>query len=140
MNGLSNVAVGIIRVDPPTMGSNGSAKERQNGNGISTRISGEKAKGLQEGLVLYPVPSSGMLNVRGLDLFRKAKLTIVDQSGRQLNSFHWLNAGDGAGEMQLNLDGYASGLYFLHIIDSDFDYMDDLREKSSVRVMRFQIR
>jgi hypothetical protein len=140
MNGLSNVAVGIIRVDPPTMGSNGSAKERQNGNGISTRISGEKAKGLQEGLVLYPVPSSGMLNVRGLDLFRKAKLTIVDQSGRQLNSFHWLNAGDGAGEMQLNLDGYASGLYFLHIIDSDFDYMDDLREKSSIQVMRFQIR
>lgn len=140
MNGLGNVALGIIKVDPPAMGSTGSAKERQDGNGISSRISGEKAKGLQEGLVLYPVPSSGMLNVRGLDLFGKAKLTIVDQSGRQLDSFQRLNVGDGAGEMQLNLDGYAPGLYFLHIVDADFDYMDDLREKSSVRVMRFQIR
>jgi hypothetical protein len=95
---------------------------------------------MQQGLVLYPVPSSGILNVRGLEIFRKAKLTILDQSGRQLNSFQWLNTGDGAGEMRLNLDGYASGLYFLHIVDSDFDYLDDLRERSSVRVMRFQIR
>jgi hypothetical protein len=140
MNGLGNVALGNIKVDPPTMGSTGGAKERQNDNGVSSRIVGETAKAIQQGLVLYPVPSSGMLNVRGLEIFRKAKLTIVDQSGRQLNSFQWLNAGDVAGEMQLNLDGYASGLYFLHIVDSDFDYMDDLREKSSVRVMRFQIR
>lgn len=140
MNGLGNVALGNIKVDPPTMGSTGGAKERQNDNGVSSRIAGETAKTMQQGLVLYPVPSSGILNVRGLEIFRKAKLTILDQSGRQLNSFQWLNAGDGAGEMRLNLDGYASGLYFLHIVDSDFDYMDDLREKSSVRVMRFQIR
>ena len=140
MNGLGNVALGNIKVDPPTMGSTGGAKERQNDNGVSSRIVGETAKTIQQGLVLYPVPSSGIMNVRGLEIFRKAKLTIVDQSGRQLNSFQWLNSGDGAGEMQLNLDGYASGLYFLHIVDSDLDYMDDLREKSSVRVMRFQIR
>lgn len=140
MNGLGNVALGNIKVDPPTMGSTGGAKERQNDNGVSSRTAGETAKTMQQGLVLYPVPSSGILNVRGLEIFRKAKLTILDQSGRQLNSFQWLNAGDGAGEMRLNLDGYASGLYFLHIVDSDFDYMDDLREKSSVRVMRFQIR
>jgi hypothetical protein len=140
MNGLGNVALGNIKVDPPTMGSTGGAKERQNDNGVSSRISGETAKTMQQGLVLYPVPSSGMLNVRGLEIFRKAKLTIHDQSGRQLNAYQWLNTGDVAGEMRLNLEGYASGLYFLHIVDSDFDYLDDLREKSSVRVMRFQIR
>jgi hypothetical protein len=140
MNGLGNVALGNIKVDPPTMGSTGGAKERQNDNGVSSRIAGETAKTMQQGLVLYPVPSSGILNVRGLEIFRKAKLTILDQSGRQLNAYQWLNTGDVAGEMRLNLEGYASGLYFLHIVDSDFDYLDDLREKSSVRVMRFQIR
>ena len=140
MNGLGNVALGNIKVDPPTMGSTGGAKERQNDNGVSSRIAGQTAKTMQQGLVLYPVPSSGILNVRGLEIFRKAKLTILDQSGRQLNAYQWLNTGDVAGEMRLNLEGYASGLYFLHIVDSDFDYLDDLREKSSVRVMRFQIR
>ena len=140
MNGLGNVAVGIIKVDPPSLGSTGNNKVGQNDNGSSSRLLGEAVKDMPRGLVLYPVPTTGTLNVRGLEGFRKAKLTIVDQSGRKLQDFIWVNTGNEDGEMQLNLEGYASGLYFLHIADSDLDYLDDLREKSSVRVMRFQIK
>lgn len=142
MNGLSNVASGTITVTQPgTLGDNGADKMvGSDVNQLSMRSQKPTESLPTKGLVLYPVPSTDLLNVRGLDIFRKAKLTIVDQTGRELSTRFWMNSGDGAGELKISLEGYSSGVYFLHISETEFDYLDDLRERSSVRVMRFQIK
>lgn len=142
MNGLTNVASGTITVTQPgTLGDNGADKMvGSDVNSLSMRSQKPTEDLPSKGLVLYPVPSTDLLNVRGLDIFRKAKITIVDQTGRELSTRFWMNSGDDAGELRISLEGYSSGVYFLHISETDFDYLDDLRERSSVRVMRFQIK
>ncbi|MFM9143050.1 MAG: T9SS type A sorting domain-containing protein, partial [Bacteroidota bacterium] len=140
MNGLGNVALGTIKVDLPTMGSTEDGKAISNDNGSISRLDKNPGTLKAQGLVIYPVPTTGRLNVKGLEAFRKAKLTIVDQAGRILATHTWVRTDNGVTELPLNLEGFSTGVYYLHIAETDFDFMDDLRERSSLRVMRFQIK
>jgi hypothetical protein len=47
--------------------------------------------------------------------------------------------GNNLDEITMNLDFCPVGIYYLHINDMDAMFMDDLRERSSLKVMRFQI-
>jgi hypothetical protein len=138
MTGRGNVASGTIQVDPPSMGSTGDAKSSDNSSkNPSNRVSVDVSK-VTNPLILYPVPTSGLLNVRGLNSYRHAKLSVVDQGGRVVFTQTWMK-GYNQDELTMNLDYCPVGIYYLHISDIDAMFMDDLRERSSLKVMRFQI-
>ena len=138
MTGRGNVASGTIQVDPPSMGSTGDAKSSDNSSkNPSIRVSVDVSK-VTNPLILYPVPTSGLLNVRGLNSYRHAKLSVVDQGGRVVFTQTWMK-GYNQDELTMNLDYCPVGIYYLHISDIDAMFMDDLRERSSLKVMRFQI-
>lgn len=138
MTGRGNVASGTIMVDPPSMGSTGDAKSSDNSSkNPSNRVSVDVSK-VTNPLILYPVPTSGLLNVRGLNSYRHAKLSVVDQGGRVVFTQTWMK-GNNQDEITMNLDYCPVGIYYLHISDIDALFMDDLRERSSLKVMRFQI-
>jgi uncharacterized protein YjdB len=138
MTGRGNVASGTIKVDPPAMGSTGDAQSSDNSSkNPSNRVSVDVSKASNP-LILYPVPTSGLLNVRGLNSYRHAKLSIVDQGGRVVFTQTWMK-GNNLDEITMNLDFCPVGIYYLHISDIDAMFMDDLRERSSLKVMRFQI-
>ena len=138
MTGRGNVASGTIRVDPPSMGSTGDAKSSNNSSkNPSNRVSVDVSK-VASPLILYPVPTSGLLNVRGLNSYRHAKLSVVDQGGRVVFTQTWMK-GYNQDELTMNLDYCPVGIYYLHISDIDAMFVDDLRERSSLKVMRFQI-
>jgi hypothetical protein len=138
MTGRGNVASGTIKVDPPSMGSTGDAKSSDNSSkNPSNRVSVDVSK-VTNPLILYPVPTSGLLNVRGLNSYRHAKLSVVDQGGRVVFTQTWMK-GNNQDEITMNLDYCPVGIYYLHISDIDALFMDDLRERSSLKVMRFQI-
>jgi len=138
MTGRGNVASGTIKVDPPSMGSTGDAKSSDNSSkNPSNRVSVDVSK-VTNPLILYPVPTSGLLNVRGLNSYRHAKLSVVDQGGRVVFTQTWMK-GYNQDELTMNLDYCPVGIYYLHISDIDAMFMDDLRERSSLKVMRFQI-
>ena len=138
MTGRGNVASGTIKVDPPSMGSTGDAKSSDNSSkNPSNRVSVDVSK-VTNPLILYPVPTSGLLIVRGLNSYRHAKLSVVDQGGRVVFTQTWMK-GNNQDEITMNLDYCPVGIYYLHISDIDALFMDDLRERSSLKVMRFQI-
>jgi hypothetical protein len=138
MTGRGNVASGTIKVDPPSMGSTGDAKSSDNSSkNPSNRVSVDVSK-VTNPLILYPAPTSGLLNVRGLNSYRHAKLSVVDQGGRVVFTQTWMK-GYNQDELTMNLDYCPVGIYYLHISDIDAMFMDDLRERSSLKVMRFQI-
>ena len=137
MTGRGNIAAGIFKVDPPAMGSSGETKTIVNTTNPTGRVSVDVGK-LNNPLLLYPVPTSGLLNIRGLDSYKRAKLSIVDQSGRVFHTQTWFK-GNNSDELTLNLDFCPVGIYYLHISDMDAMFMDDLRERTSLKVIRFQI-
>jgi len=138
MTGRGNVASGTIQVNPPTMGSNSTVEKTLSGSANPAgRVSVDVRK-LNDPLLLYPVPTSGILNIRGLSSYQRARLSVVDQVGRVVVNQDWSKA-NGLDELTLNLDFCPAGVYYLHIKDIDAIFMDDLREKSSLKIMRFQI-
>lgn len=138
MTGRGNVAKGIIKVDPPAMGSNSTGEKLVSGSlDPSGRVSVDVRK-FNDPLLLYPVPTSGILHIRGLSSYQRAKLSVVDQIGRTVYSQDWSKA-NGLDELTFNLDYCPTGIYYLHIKDIDAAFMDDLREKASLKIMRFQI-
>ncbi|MBU6274565.1 MAG: hypothetical protein KGP34_06560 [Bacteroidetes bacterium] len=110
MTGRGNIATGIIRVNPvmPVVGKGG-------GGTNSDTSEGPMPDSLW---MVYPVPSEGMIWVRGTGGLRQALLFVEDMAGRQILSDTWSydtgEVGVG-GEIGWNVSELAQGAYFLRI-------------------------
>ena len=115
MTGRGNIATGTIRVNPvmPVIGK-GAGKENN-----ALLGSGQDAP-----WVIYPVPSDGMIWIRGTTGLRKAGLYVEDRAGRQVLSGVWSSesgvVGE-AGEIGWDVSPLAQGTYFLRIVPVDSD-------------------
>ena len=72
-----------------------------------------KAKDVQEEII-YPNPTTGLVNIEiNLPLHSILTATIADLSGRFLGELYKNEARDGKNNIQLNLQNYPNGTYFI---------------------------
>ena len=110
MTGRGNIATGIIRVNPvmPVVGKGGGGTNSDTSENPMT----------DSLWMVYPVPSEGMIWVRGTGGLRQALLIVEDMAGRQILSGAWSqDTGEHGvgGEIGWNVSELAQGAYFLRI-------------------------
>src|SRR5690606_32667776 len=61
---------------------------------------------------LYPNPAEDMVTITNSEAIGIKKLLVYDITGKQISTYSYKNKY----EVQLNIDGLNSGVYFLHIV------------------------
>ncbi|MFT6338268.1 MAG: hypothetical protein ACJATI_005040 [Halioglobus sp.] len=89
--------------------SYGGAIVKEDENGCNSKIrNGKPLSNLKDEVVIYPNPSSGMFNVV---IAEGARIELADKFGNILYKDVFEK-----GENRINLEGYPTGIYFLHTI------------------------